>query len=145
MRRWLLGGLAYLVLGGAGIAAVAWWRMPAATPPLPAVDGSFAYPTVIAPAGRNSADWRAGHLDGWKWALQHASDNELAEDAQLGGYLVGSPDRDGGFLRGYALARAHVLHAADAQGVEATQRIISQLRRRQPALYDVGFAAPPPP
>lgn len=145
MRLWLLGGLAYLVLGSAGMAAVAWWRMPAATPHLPAVDGSFAYPAVSAPSGRNSADWRAGHLDGWKWALQHASERALAEDGQLSGFLVGSADRDGGFLRGYALARAHVLRAAEVQGVEATQRTIRQLRRKNPALYDLAVVAPPPP
>lgn len=145
MRRWMLGGLAYVLLGGAGMGAVAWWRMPAATPPLPAVDGSITYPTVTVPAGRNSADWRAGHLDGWKWALQHASESALAEDAQLSGYLVGSPDRDGGFLRGYAVARAHVLRAAEVQGVAATVRMIQQLRQKNPALYDLAVVAAPPP
>jgi len=145
MRRVLLAVLLYLGGGTALMLGVWWWQQaePAA-PAVPDADGSFAYPTVVPPSGREIAAWKAGHLDGWKWCIEHAREGHLLNDDQLGGHLVGVADRDGGFRLGYATARAHVLACVNAKGPDELQRLLRSLRRRQPALYDLTVSAPPP-
>lgn len=146
MRRVLLVTLLYL--GGATALMVGlWWWQQAGAPTQPAVpgaDGSFTYPTVVPPAGREAAAWKAGHLDGWKWCIEHVREGYVLSDDQLGGHLVGVADRDDGFRLGYATARAHAHAGMAAQGPEAVQQLLQSLRRRQPALYDLTVSAPPP-
>ncbi len=146
MRVVVFAILLYLGGGTALMLGIAWWQQahaPALLTPPPA-DGSFSYPTVLPPPGRTESAWKSGHLDGWKWCLEHVREGWMAEDGQLAGFLVGEPDRDDGFRLGYASARAHVQVRLSSDGAEAMQRDLVRLRRRQPALYDLTVSAPPP-
>lgn len=146
MRRALLAALLYVGGGTALMLGLWWWQQTSAPqqPVIPAADGNFAYPTVVPPARRDAAAWKAGHLDGWKWCIEHAREGYVLGDDQLAGHLVGVADRDDGFRLGYATARAHAHAALAAHGPEGLQRLLRSLRRRQPALYDLTVSAPPP-
>lgn len=143
MRAVVLALVLYLGGGTALMLGMAWWQHVSA-PVVPTADGSFAYPTVVPPPGRSESAWKAGHLDGWKWCLEHVREGWMAEDGHLSGFLVGDADRDDGFRLGYASARAHVQVRLASDGAEAMQRDLTLLRRRQPALYNLTVSAPPP-
>lgn len=127
----------YLVLGAVGLAGAAWWS---ARPP-----AVFAYPLVVPHAGSDPADWKAGHLDGWKWCVQHIREHTLArDDAELRGFCPPDAQRTAAFLAGYHAARARFDELVAADG-EATARatVLSQLKA-QPRLHDLRVVALPP-
>jgi hypothetical protein len=144
--RALLAVFAYVILGSSLMVGAWWWQRPGADEAVAYVaSGSFAYPTVQVPAHRDSATWRAAHLDGWKWAIQHISDGWIAEPDQLRGFLVGEEARDAAFVLGYTHARAEAELIAQRDGGAALGSLLRRLKRSKPAIYDISYNALPPP
>ena len=127
----------YLVLGAAGIAGAAWW------PTRPAV--VFDYPTVVPKAGVDPADWKAGHLDGWKWCVLHIREHTVArDDAELRGFCPPEPNRTMAFLTGYHAARERFDLLVAADGADAARITVLGQLKAKPRLHDLRVVALPP-
>lgn len=127
----------YLVLGTVGIATAAWWpARPAAV---------FDYPAVMPIAGADPADWKAGHLDGWKWCVQHIRDGTVArDDAELRGFCPPDANRTRAFLTGYHAARERFDSLVAAEGAETARATVMGQLMAKPRLHDLRVVAPPP-
>lgn len=139
--------VAYLVLGGAGIAGAARWleRPKPAASAAASASTAFDYPTVVPAAGADAADWKAGHLDGWKWCVMHIREGApLRDDAALRGLCPPDANRTAAFLAGYhaALDRFDALVSAEG-AADARTEVLRQLKAK-PRLHDLRVVAPPP-
>jgi len=138
--------LAYLALGSAVIAGAAWWL----ARPLPVgttatVVAPFTYPTVMPPPGADPADWKAGHLDGWKWCAQHIRDRTVArDDAELRGFCPPDAKRTAAFLAGYHAARASYDQLVASDGADEARIAVLRQIKAKPALHDLRVVALPP-
>lgn len=135
----------YLVLGAAVFAGAAWWLRPAAVAAREAAKPAFEYPTVTAPPGADAADWKAGHIDGWKWCVRHIGDGQVArDDGMLRGFCPPDPQRTAAFLAGYHAARsAYDALVADG-GEEDARAAVLRAKRAKPQLHDLRVVALPP-
>jgi hypothetical protein len=141
----------YLALGAAGIAGAAWWQQRlrpigagGSAAPAPAA-GAFDYPVVVPRAGADAADWKAGHLDGWKWCVQHIGDGTVArDDRELAGFCPPDADRTAAFLAGYHAARERFDALVASEGLKDARAEVLRQRRMRPRLNDLQVVAPPP-
>jgi len=138
--------LAYLVVGTAVIVGATWWlARPAAQGKAAIVVVAFTYPIVVPPAGVDPADWKAGHLDGWKWCAQHIRDQTVArDDAELRGFCPPNANRTSAFLTGYHAARTSYDALVESDGADAARKCVLLQIKARPALHDVRVVALPP-
>jgi len=138
--------LVYLAVGSAVIVGAALWLarpIPAGTTSVDLV--AFTYPTVVPPTGADSADWKAGHLDGWKWCAQHIREQTVArEDAELRGFCPPNANRTAAFLTGYHAARAIYDQLVESDGAVEARKVVLQQVKANPKLHDLRVVALPP-
>jgi len=138
--------VAYLALGAAAIAGSAWWLSTSHTAAAKALAASsFDYPAVMPPNGAAPADWKAGHLDGWKWCVQHILDGQVARnDATLRGFYPPDANRAAAFLAGYHAARERFDALVSSEGADLARQTVIRQVRLKPKINDLNVVAMPP-
>lgn len=138
--------LVYLAVGSAVIVGAALWLarpIPAGTTSVDTV--AFTYPTVVPPTGADSADWKAGHLDGWKWCAQHIREQTVVrDDAELRGFCPPNANRTAAFLTGYHAARAIFDGMIARDGADEARTAVLRQIKANPKLHDLRVVALPP-
>lgn len=140
--------VSYLLVGALGIAGATWWQARARVASVAAVvraAASFDYPLVVPGPGADPADWKAGHLDGWKWCVQHIRDDMVArDDADLRGFCPPDVNRTAAFLAGYHAARERFDRLVASDGIDAARAAVLLQLRTKPRINDLNVVALPP-